>query len=237
MAETFNTRALILNRFVYREYDSRVTVYTFDFGKIDLLARGAQRLGSKLAAHIEPLSLVDLMIIKGKRTDYIGSSIVSDAYSGIKGDLARLPSAGSALFAFNRLVKPGERDEELFNLLLEFLKILDERPDRADWLLSAWSLKFLATLGYQPELYHCLGCKKRLEPEVNHFSVMRGGVFCADCSRAESDLELVTENNIKMLRLVLSHSLNDLVNLRAESKVFDKVNSLVKNLLNFYLKN
>ncbi|MEI7620338.1 MAG: DNA repair protein RecO [Candidatus Falkowbacteria bacterium] len=237
MAETFNTKALVLNRYIYREYDSRVTVYTVEFGKIDLLARGTQRPGSKLAAHIEPLSLVDLMIIKGKSTDYIGSSIISDAYAGIKGDLNKLPAAGSALAAFNRLVKHDVRDEELLDLLLEFLDILDKKPGQANWLLASWSLKFLSVLGYQPELYHCLSCKKRLEPDNNYFSVMRGGIFCADCSRPEVGLELIDKNSIKMLRLVLSHSLADLATLRAENQTFDKVNNLVKNLLNFYIKN
>lgn len=237
MSETFNTKALVLNRFVYREYDSRVTVYTADFGKIDLLARGTQRTGSKLAAHIEPLSLVDLMIVKGRKTDYIGSSIISEAYSGIKNDLAKLPSAGAALFAFNRLVKSEARDEELLILLLEFLDVLDRKPAQADWLLASWSLKFLSALGYQPELYHCLSCKKRLAPDNNYFSIMRGGIFCSDCSRRELNLEVIDENSIKMLRLVLSSSLADLINLRAEPRAFDRVNNLVKNLLNFYIKN
>jgi len=237
MAETFNTRALVLNRFIYREYDSRVTVYTFDFGKIDLLARGTQRQGSKLAAHIEPLSLVDLMIVKGKKNDYIGSSIVSDAYAGIKNDLSKLPAAGAALFAFNCLVKHEEKDEELFHLLLEFLDILDKKPAQANWLLHSWSLKFLSALGYQPELHHCLHCKKVLSPDNNHFSVMKGGIFCAACARQEMQLETIDENSIKMLRLVLSHSLADLAKLRAENKTFDKAGSIIKSLLNFYLKN
>ncbi len=237
MAETFNTKALVLNRYIYREYDSRVTVYSPLLGKIDLLARGVQRPGSKLAAHVEPLSLVDLMIVKGKNTDYIGSSIVSDAYASIKGDLAKLPFAGSALFAFNRLIKPEEKDAVLFDLLLDFLNILDQKPERADWLLASWSLKFLAALGYQPELYNCLHCQKRLEPDNNFFSIMRGGIFCGNCSRRELNLEAVDQNNIKMLRLVLSHSLADLANLKADNKSFDRVNNLVKNLLNFYIKN
>lgn len=237
MAETFNTKAFVLNRSAYREYDSRVTLYTALFGKIDLLARGTQRSGSKLAAHVEPLSLVDLMIIKGKNMDYIGSSIISDAYGSIKDSLDKLPVAGSALFAFNRLVKYEEKDEELLALLLEFLSILDERPDRADWLLSSWSLKFLSALGYQPELYHCLHCRKRLEPSGNQFSVMKGGIFCADCARREAGLDQIDENGIKTLRLVLSHSLSDLANLRAESKVFDRANNIIRNLMNFYVKN
>jgi len=236
MSETFNTKALVLNRHIYCEYDSRVTVYTVDFGKVDLLARGTQKPGSKLAAHIEPLSLVNLMIVKGKNTDYIGSSVISDAYAGIKGDLTKLPAAGSALFAFNRLVRHEEKDEELFNLLLEFLDILDQKPRQADWLLASWSLKFLSALGYQPELYSCLSCKKRLEPDNNYFSVMRGGIFCADCSRRELNLETIDQNSIKMLRLVLSHSLADLTTIKAEPQTFDRVNGLIKNLLHFYIK-
>jgi len=244
MSETFNTKALVLNRHIYCEYDSRVTVYTVDFGKIDLLARGTQKPGSKLAAHIEPLSLVNLMIVKGKNTDYIGSSVISDAYAGIKGDLTKLPAAGSALFAFNRLVRHEEKDEELFNLLLEFLDILDQKPRQADWLLASWSLKFLSALGYQPELYRCVFCQKRLVPEKLYFNAKEGGIICHNCFKkvklVEEDKSSsspfaaarvgkeVSIGTIKILRIILAKNWATLSKLKIEKSYLKSLNIISK---------
>jgi DNA repair protein RecO (recombination protein O) len=94
-------------------------------------------------------------------------------------------------------------------------------------------LKFLSALGYKPELYNCLGCSKRLEPTDNYFSASRGGVFCPACSKKEHQPEKLDETSVKIMRLALSHTLNDLANLRAEEKDWQRVSGAVNNLLNF----
>ena len=43
MEETFYTRAIILKRSPWRENDSKVTVYSLERGRLELVARGTKK--------------------------------------------------------------------------------------------------------------------------------------------------------------------------------------------------
>ncbi|MHB8904085.1 MAG: DNA repair protein RecO, partial [Patescibacteria group bacterium] len=195
MEESRNSAALILNRQNYKENDTLVTAYTKNFGKLNLVARGTKKIKSKLAAHLEPLILSDLMILKGRGRDYIGAAVLRKSYSDIRTDLNKIYYAGKALNLFNRLVKEGHPDERLFFLLTRWLDVLAEFQDidfkknkesksknsngdlskeNGELLFSFFVFKFLAELGYQPELYHCLGCGKEVKAGKNNFNFKNG---------------------------------------------------------------
>ena len=87
MEETYATKAIVLNRVPFRENDIRVSLYSSDQGRLDLIARGARKTKSKIAGHIEPISLARIMVIRGKRLDYLGSAINEASYFNIKNDL------------------------------------------------------------------------------------------------------------------------------------------------------
>ncbi|MFA5318341.1 MAG: DNA repair protein RecO [Patescibacteria group bacterium] len=154
---TTKTKAIILRREPYLDNDSRVFVYSQDFGKLNLVVRGTQKLSSKLAAHIEPLNFCEIMIIKGKQYDYLGSCISEDVFSGIKKDYEKSIAAGEVLRIVDNIVKGEEKDEQIFFMLKKFLEVLNNITERrhgasAHILKSAFILKLISLLGYQPKL-------------------------------------------------------------------------------------
>ena len=78
------SKAIILKREAFLENNSRVFIYSQNFGKLDLVARGTQKISSKLAGHIEPLNLCEIMIIKGKQYNYLGSALCENSFLNIK---------------------------------------------------------------------------------------------------------------------------------------------------------
>jgi DNA repair protein RecO (recombination protein O) len=126
MEETFVTKALILKRQPWRECDSRVIIFSLDRGRLEFIARGAQKLESKLAGHLEPITLATIMAIKGKGFDYIGSAATLDAFLIIKSDLNKIYYAGRALAWLEKLTKEGEGDHNLFFLAGEYLDLLNK---------------------------------------------------------------------------------------------------------------
>ena len=97
MEDTYNTKAIILRRTPYRESDLRLTVYTPEHGKKILIARGALKQKAKLTGHLEPLVLSDVMIVRGKNYDYIGSAQGKKFYLNIKSDLEKTKYASLIL--------------------------------------------------------------------------------------------------------------------------------------------
>jgi hypothetical protein len=127
MEPTFNTRAIILARYDFRESDSRIVCYSEDRGKLELVARGAKKLKSKSSGHIEPLTLSRLMVVQGKDVNYAGTAIGENFYSNIKSDLDKIFIASEALALVDKMTREGEVDShrEIFNLLKGFLGELE----------------------------------------------------------------------------------------------------------------
>jgi len=246
MEESRTTAAIVLSREPYRENDSLITVYTLNFGKLALIARGTKKLQSKLAAHTEPLSLINLMIIKGRGFDYIGGAANREVYFNIRADLNKLYYAGQALKIFNKLVKGDQADKRLFFLLVNWLALLDNYSDfdkeNGSLLFSFFILKFLVELGYQPEMYKCLLCKNKLKPGNNYFDLLSGGVVCEACfnkgrrpiTDGGTDLLPVSDNCIKLIRFMLDDQFERPEKIKVDKKLTKELSLLVNKFLIFF---
>lgn len=213
MAESQNSEALIIKRNDWRESDSRVVLYTKQFGKLSLVARGSKKFKSKIAGHIEPISLVDIMLLKGKAFDYLGSAITKNSFLNIKSDLNALYFVGAAFALFDAQVKEEAPDEELFNFLITWLDLIDEKfapnldKDNGELLYNYFVIHFLTILGYKPELHYCLDCHKTINPGSNYLNLRLGGLICEDCLQLNqtkylpSEIVKITDDCIKLLRI------------------------------------
>ena len=156
MEVTQKTKAIILRREPFNENDSRVFVYTENFGKLNLVARGTQKLSSKLASHIEPLNLCEAMIVKGKNYDYLGSIISENIFIEIKNNYRKVEAAGETVKIFNEIIKENEADKNIFELLKKFLTVLNDKEVKDYFvfkiLKSTFILKLIFLLGYNPLL-------------------------------------------------------------------------------------
>ncbi len=213
MEETFSTTAIILKRDPYREFDSRVFVYTPEHGKIDLIARGTGRRNSKLVAHIEPFNCVDLMVILGRNKKYLGAVATNNCQTIIKNDFNKIFWTGSAFAVFNSLVREDHGDPDLFYLLQEFLLAMNKSSKSEELVANYFYLKLLALLGYRPELNNCLHCGQKIMAGANHFVFSRGGIFCGACAdkiKREDFALKVSDNCLKLMRQVLRVEFADL---------------------------
>ena len=239
MDSTFPTRAIILNRRDWREADRLVSVYTQDYGRLSLVARGARKAASKLAAHLEPISLSRLLVIKGKGFDYVGASLMEEPFLAIKQDLNKLYFAGEALRQFSLLVQEGEVDANLFSWLEKWLLSLEMAgeksgldKDEGRFRLALFSWRLFKLLGHEPRLDTCIVCQASIKPGNNYFDFHRGGLLCSGCYVSNSKISIpnsiipISDNCIKLLRL---SSVSTWQNLKFSSRIlkeWENVNRL-----------
>ncbi|MDD2257992.1 MAG: DNA repair protein RecO [Patescibacteria group bacterium] len=209
MAETQRSRALVLKRFPWRDYDSRVVLYTENYGKKILSARGTKKISSKLAPHLEPITQVELLILNGRQNDYVGSALMSEGFLNLKNNLNALYYAGAAINLFDSLVKENLSDPELFNFFNIWLLTLNKqaanltRP-RGERLYQHFVSRFLTLLGYEPNFNNCALCQQTLKPGGNYLSGPDRGLICPLCrqnSHFSGTLWPISDNVIKIMRL------------------------------------
>jgi DNA repair protein RecO (recombination protein O) len=210
MPETYCERAIVLRRRVYRGYDSRVSVYTRERGKIDLLVRGALRPTSKLASHLEPLTLVDIMVISG-RIAYVGGSVSRDCFPNIKNDYDKLQAAGQAFHHLNRLLKEQAVDEKIFDVMASFLSLLNSQsadPVWYNWLSELFIYKIIDILGYGLNIELCRRCQKPFTNEEVIFSFMDHSLFCKNCASDLNSDQVYIFSKLPFLRSLVNQPLS-----------------------------
>lgn len=238
MDATYTTKAIILSRQPFRENDCRVVAYSRDRGKIDLVARGTKKISSKLAGHLEPFNLSDLMVARGRHYDYIGAAVSRNCHYNIKTDLEKLKFAGKAINIFNQLIKQGESDASVFRLLIKILDIINNSEKQAisyELLVNFYILKLMSLLGHKPELYNCVVCRDKILPDSNEFDFLRGGLVCAICRKNNKNKQVlpISADCIKVLRLAVESDLDKSIKLKINDKLTEETSNIISSFYNF----
>ena len=132
----YNLQAIILKREAFREDDLLVTVYSKEKGKLKLQARGGKKIKSKLAGHLEPVSLSYLEVARGKNIDQLIGAQMAESFSRIKQNVVKWGYAEYLLELAERLTLEGHKDEKVFTLLNKALEYLDGKLETRNWKLE-----------------------------------------------------------------------------------------------------
>src|SRR5690606_17286574 len=91
--------ALLLKRIDYRDSDLIVTLFTFDYGKVQALARGARRSRKRFAGSLEPMHTLEVELsepARGQLYELRTASIITPRFR-LAQRLERLQAAGRVL--------------------------------------------------------------------------------------------------------------------------------------------
>lgn len=200
-SRSYQTHAVIIKQSKFGEFDKILTIYSAEFGKLQTVARGACRPGSKLGGNVEPLTYSLLMLARGRNLDIITQSQSIDGFAALKADLWRTSCALYILDLVDSFTVQNSENKPLFNLLIDTLHNLSEKDDDSEILLRYFELNLLHYLGYRPQLYRCVICNSLLRPVVNYFNPGLGGVLCPNCRENDFESKAISVNALKVLRV------------------------------------
>lgn len=144
------TEAIVLKSADLNEVDRLLTIYTKEFGKIQVLAKGIKKLGSKLRYHLEPLSYSHLILIEGKNFKIVKDAVLINQFLSTRKDLEKIKVIYKIIDLIDELIVGEEKDENIWNLILKTLEGLN-----AGYLMSCITMDFqddlLRLLGYDPK--------------------------------------------------------------------------------------
>ncbi len=212
----YKTEAIVLKRINLGEADSIITLYTPNHGKIRAVAKGVRRLKSKLGGHLDLLTRSALLLAQGRNLDIITQSQSIESFLPLKSDLNRISCAFYVAELLDQFTAEEVENYPIYRLLNADLLWLCTARNSA-LVLRHFELQLLSHLGYQPELYHCLGCKSPLTPQRNLFSAISGGSFCPDCAGKEPVVRPISVDALKVMRFLLSNDHTSARRLRMRS--------------------
>ena len=231
----YKTEAVVLRKINVGEADRILTLYTPRLGRISAAARGVRRPKSKLGGHLELFTHSSLMLARGKSLDTVSQAETISSFLPLREDLWR----SSLAFYVGELVLQftAERVEDfaVWELLLDTLQWLCETED-GEMTLRHFELNLLAHVGYQPELYRCVGCGSSLEPTVNFFSTAAGGVLCPQCQANEPSARPVSVNVIKAMRFLQESDRARASKLRVEADLSSELEAILRQYIRHLLE-
>src|SRR3989338_11456363 len=124
MSSTFRTHAIVLGSREYREADRYYSALTAEHGLLELRARGSRKISSKLAAHLEPFALCDLMVVRGRYGDLVACVERLEAYPLIRQDADKMSLALQTLHLVEIGTKPRQEDPILFSEVHQWMRFL-----------------------------------------------------------------------------------------------------------------
>jgi DNA repair protein RecO len=63
---SYKTHAIVLSKRTWRENDLLFSFYTENFGKVEVLATGAEKIKSKLVGHLSTFGIVEIEYVRGR---------------------------------------------------------------------------------------------------------------------------------------------------------------------------
>lgn len=229
--------AIILASREANEVNRLYIMYTLEQGLARAVAKGVRKPEAKLAGHLEPGTLSEVYVARSRGMGQITGAITLESFENFKKNFEKISFFLEIARFFLKNFSEGEKDERIFELLADFLKLADKADfaDGAEILVEAFWWKLFDFLGHRPETTRCAKCEGKLRADSKKaFSVEKGGVICPDCvSRFRNSLP-ISDNQIKLLRVFWGNSLEKIAKvkisagetrgLRGARKSFEKYN-------------
>ena len=214
----YKTKGIILKTFTYDEADIIVRVFTKDSGKIDMLAKGAKKLKSKLASSVQPFTLGEYTYFqKNNNLAILRQSDILKHYKTIVSDL-KLTFIGYYICEFlDYFIPENQENSKVFELTAKTLELINKEPEQSHVILAAFKIKAMALQGYSPQLNHCVKCGKNEETTRFIFSIQEGGLICNKC--LPNNKLFLQKKDILLLLFLLKSTYEEI--LKVDISVYD----------------
>ena len=117
MFVNYRTQGIILKKEDRGEANQLFTIYTKDFGKLEIFGKAIRKISSKLRAGADIFYLTDIEFIQGKAHKTLTDAVLIEKFENIRSDLNKLKITYQISEILDELIKGQESDEEIWDLL------------------------------------------------------------------------------------------------------------------------
>lgn len=202
------TEAIVLSEKEFGENDKIFSLYTKEFGKIEVLGKSIRKLKAKLRYGLQVLNYISLEFVKGKNFNIATDALLKDFFGEVKKDSLLFRKTLYICFILDKLLVGEEKDRRVWQLLTDTLFSIKKGETKIITRYFEWVL--LSFLGFEPELYYCVNCQEKIKGGRIFFSAKRGGVLCQECRKGKKLGIEVSRDFVKILRLII-HQEKDII--------------------------
>lgn len=212
-------KALILRSVNFHETSRILTVFSEEFGKITLIAKGVRKSKSQLIGILEPTNIVQAIIYKKPNRDIytLTQAELLTSLTELKQDLKKLYLGFAILETILKLTETEDESPKLFKLAANSLFFLNKSKNNFWNQLFYFWFEFLKLSGYQMNFFNCFGCEKEFNNGFKwRFSKNDGGILC-EAHNSNPNLPIITKNAILTIQKIKSSKLQSVTSFEIDS--------------------
>jgi DNA repair protein RecO (recombination protein O) len=186
-----------------------ITLYTLEFGKMSVIAKGARGIKSRFGGSLEPFTHIDMVFYRKETRElqFLSQADIVEPFAGIHKQLGKLALASIVCEMIERHEVPGHASPRLFHMLLETLTGLNENEKGLRNFVRAFALHFAELSGFRPELQHCSHCGRISKGEAVWFNYELGSFTCAGCPASSAGTIRIADPVWQCLRFWQLHAI------------------------------
>lgn len=163
-----------------KETDKILTVLTKTEGKLAVIARGARRKNSRIAAASQLLVYSEMTLFQRGNWSILDEASTLELFPGVRQDIELL-ALGSYFAEMTELLTEEEVPApQVLSLLLNALYALGTLHKEQKQVKAAFELRLLTLAGFEPFLERCAVCGREA-PEAPMLDVVQGVLHCGNC--------------------------------------------------------
>jgi DNA repair protein RecO (recombination protein O) len=194
--------AIILHSRRYGETSKILSLFTRQFGKLSLMAKGSRSIKSRHLGALEPYNHISLVFYRKESRDiqYLREVDIIDSFPSVHQQLGKMALAAIACEIVERTEAIEHVNPELFRLLLVVLRTLETATSGQKNIIRAFLLKFLRLYGLAPELRYCAKCGREDIDDRLYFSYSDGVFSCDLCGAIDGPVFEMSKQTLHFLR-------------------------------------
>ena len=189
------TKAIVLNSYKYSETSLICNLFSKDYGKLNIIAKGARSIKNPNKSILQPMHYIDLhYYYKPKRNiQLLKEASINNHFYYIKKNYNKLVYSYSIIELINKTIPIEKTSDIIFRLTHKVLSKINHGSNAfINIYFIFFQLQLLKFLGFQPVINQCIICNLKLNDAL--FNNYIGQLCCLNCKDDNSQLSINNES-------------------------------------------
>ncbi|TAL70065.1 MAG: DNA repair protein RecO [Bacteroidetes bacterium] len=231
-----NTEAIILKSLKYSDSSKILWLFTKDYGKISVIAKGARQTKSKFGAALEPLSVSNIFFYKKSNRELhtLSSAELITDFNNIQNSLESMVCGLMILESLIQSLDENETNNSLYEKLRLSLALLNSNNKNPFSIFSAFQIELAHQLGFSMKFdYHINSLNKF--PKNLIFSLENGYIVDEENNKIKFFFRLDTEL-VRILKNIENTRIDELASIEIPTSLHKQLKDFFVSYFSFHLE-
>lgn len=163
---SLKTEAIVLKKKDLLNKDVLISLFTSEFGRLMVMAKGIKKLTSRRSPHLQTGNLINILVSHKNDYYFLQESQIISGFADLKKEETKVKQLYSLLFVLDRLLPEQQKEAKIYNLTKNFLIDLSKSL-KSENIIVQYLTDIMLSLGYLDQKVNDIELKSIIEEIIN----------------------------------------------------------------------